>query len=143
MTLHIANMQGACDSQTALSTMLSPFCRGASKLFGPNMGPQVVTLLFIAVWYGLNIAFNLRNKTIFNYFPFPWTVSAIHVVVGAAYCGITYLLGFKEASFGRVSFHRQLHVVYHIFVCVSACRSHGRLGMVCACPPALALRHHP
>ncbi len=52
--------------------------------------------------YGLNIGFNLRNKTIFNYFPFPWTVSAIHVVVGAAYCGITYLLGFKEASFGRV-----------------------------------------
>ena len=96
----------ACDSQTALRTVLSPFCRGASKLFGPNMGPQVVTLLFIAVWYGLNIAFNLRNKTIFNYFPFPWTVSAIHVVVGAAYCGITYLLGFKEASFGRVSLHR-------------------------------------
>jgi Tpt phosphate/phosphoenolpyruvate translocator len=79
----------------------TPFDKGASKLFGPNMGPQVVTLLFIAVWYGLNIAFNLRNKTIFNYFPFPWTVSAIHVVVGAAYCGITYLLGFKEASFGR------------------------------------------
>ena len=38
----------------------------------------------------------------FNYFPFPWTVSAIHVVVGALYCGITYLFGFKEASFGRV-----------------------------------------
>lgn len=79
-----------------------PFCRAASKAFGPNLGPQVVTLLFIAVWYGLNIGFNLRNKTIFNYFPFPWTVSAVHVVVGAAYCGITYLLGFKEASFGRV-----------------------------------------
>lgn len=34
-------------------------------------------------------------------------MSAIHVVVGAAYCGITYLLGFKEASFGRV---RHSHV---------------------------------
>lgn len=78
-------------------------CRAAAKAFGQNMSPQVVTLLFIAVWYGLNIAFNLKNKTIFNYFPFPYTVSAIHVVVGAAYCGITYLLGFKEASFGRVS----------------------------------------
>lgn len=77
--------------------------RAAAKVFGANLGPQVVTLLFIAVWYGLNIGFNLKNKTIFNYFPFPWTVSAIHVVVGAAYCGITYLLGFKEASFGRVS----------------------------------------
>lgn len=53
--------------------------------------------------YALNIAFNLSNKTVFNYFPFPWTVSAIHVCVGALYCGATYLLGFKEASFGRVS----------------------------------------
>ena len=99
--------------------MLSPFCRGASKLFGPNMGPQVVTLLFIAVWYGLNIAFNLRNKTIFNYFPFPWTVSAIHVVVGAAYCGITYLLGFKEASFGRVSRHCRSRSRHTVPMCMS------------------------
>ncbi len=52
--------------------------------------------------YGLNIGFNLLNKTVFNYFPFPWTVSAIHVVVGTLYCGVAYLLGFKEASFGRV-----------------------------------------
>ena len=52
--------------------------------------------------YGLNIGFNLLNKTVFNYFPFPWTVSAIHVVVGTLYCGAAYLLGFKEASFGRV-----------------------------------------
>lgn len=89
------------------------------------MGPQVVTLLFIAVWYGLNIAFNLRNKTIFNYFPFPWTVSAIHVVVGAAYCGITYLLGFKEASFGRVS---------------RRCRSHPIYAVPCAFLPSYMLR---
>lgn len=53
--------------------------------------------------YALNIAFNLSNKTVFNYFPFPWTVSALHVVVGALYCGATYLLGFKDASFGRVN----------------------------------------
>ena len=52
--------------------------------------------------YGLNIGFNLLNKSVFNYFPFPWTVSAIHVVVGTLYCGVAYLLGFKEASFGRV-----------------------------------------
>lgn len=29
-------------------------------------------------------------------------VSAVHVVVGALYCGVTYLLGAKKASFGRV-----------------------------------------
>ena len=53
--------------------------------------------------YGLNIGFNLNNKALFNYFPYPWTVSTIHVVVGALYCGIAYLLGAKKASYERVS----------------------------------------
>lgn len=51
----------------------------------------------------MNIGFNLWNKQVFNYFPFPWTVSAVHVVVGLIYCTASYLLGFKKASFGRVS----------------------------------------
>lgn len=53
------------------------------------------------MWYTLNIGFNLTNKSLFNVFPFPWFVSTIHVVVGALYCGLTYLVGFKNASFQR------------------------------------------
>ncbi len=53
--------------------------------------------------YALNVGFNLQNKTIFNYFPFPWTVSAVHVTVGLAYCTVAYFLGAKKASFQRVS----------------------------------------
>jgi len=68
---------------------------------GPSAAPSVVTLSFVLMWYGLNVAFNLLNKTIFNYFPFPYTVSAVHVVVGLAYCTLTYLFGAKKASFGR------------------------------------------
>lgn len=73
-----------------------------SKVVGVKLAPPVVTLTFVTMWYGLNVAFNLLNKTIFNYFPFPYTVSAIHVVVGLAYCSLTYLVGAKKASFGRV-----------------------------------------
>jgi len=62
----------------------------------------IITLGFIVVWYAFNIGFNLTNKTIFNYFPFPWTVSTVHVVVGAAYCAVSYALGFKKASFDRM-----------------------------------------
>lgn len=47
--------------------------------------------------------FNLLNKSIFKYFPFPYTVSTVHVIVGTAYCALVYILGFKKASFGRVS----------------------------------------
>jgi Triose-phosphate Transporter family len=52
--------------------------------------------------YALNVGFNLLNKTIFNYFPYPYTVSAVHVCVGLAYCTVAYILGAKKASFGRV-----------------------------------------
>lgn len=44
----------------------------------------------------------LQNKVIFNYFPYPWFVSTVHVVVGAVYCIVAYILGAKKASFERV-----------------------------------------
>lgn len=62
---------------------------------------MLVTLSFILIWYALNIGFNIYNKALFNHFPFPWTVSTVHVIVGSIYCGVLYLLGFKDASFGR------------------------------------------
>lgn len=77
-------------------------CSALAKVVGVKAAPQLTTLLFVVMWYGLNVAFNLLNKTIFNYFPFPYTVSAIHVVVGLLYCSVAYLVGAKKASFGRV-----------------------------------------
>lgn len=60
-----------------------------------------MTVGFIALWYALNVGFNLLNKSIFKYFPFPYTVSTVHVVVGTAYCALAYLVGLKSWSFGR------------------------------------------
>ena len=51
------------------------------------------------------MAFNLPNKVIFNYFPYPWFVSTVHVAVGSIYCILAYLVGAKKASFERVSTH--------------------------------------
>jgi Tpt phosphate/phosphoenolpyruvate translocator len=78
--------------------MLEKACESA---FGPKFGPTIVTLAFIAFWYALNIGFNLQNKSIYKFFPFPWTVSAVHVIVGTIYCWIMYVIGLKKASFGR------------------------------------------
>ncbi|PNH01462.1 Triose phosphate/phosphate translocator TPT, chloroplastic [Tetrabaena socialis] len=72
-----------------------------SKVVGVKLAPQVVTLTFIAIWYAMNIGFNLLNKTIFKYFPYPYTVSTIHVVVGLVYCVAVYAVGLKSWSFGR------------------------------------------
>jgi len=38
--------------------------------------------MYFALWYFLNVQFNIVNKQIYNYFPFPWFVSAIHLAVG-------------------------------------------------------------
>jgi len=61
----------------------------------------LTTLGFILFWYALNIGFNINNKALFNQFPFPWTVSTVHVIVGSIYCAVLYAFGFKDASFGR------------------------------------------
>ncbi|KAF8065957.1 hypothetical protein HT031_003018 [Scenedesmus sp. PABB004] len=80
---------------------LDPLETAVSKVVGAEKAPAVVTLGFIALWYALNVYFNLLNKSIFKYFPFPYTVSTVHVVVGTAYCALVYVLGLKSWSFGR------------------------------------------
>ncbi|CEG01787.1 Triose-phosphate transporter domain [Ostreococcus tauri] len=44
--------------------------------------PQAETVFYFAAWYFLNVQFNIINKTIYNYFPFPWFVSCVHLFVG-------------------------------------------------------------
>jgi Tpt phosphate/phosphoenolpyruvate translocator len=80
---------------------LDPMEKNIAAVFGPKLAPVVVTVSFITMWYALNIAFNLLNKSLYKYFPFPYTVSVVHVVVGAAYCILVYAVGLKKWSFGR------------------------------------------
>jgi Tpt phosphate/phosphoenolpyruvate translocator len=107
-------------ASAAASSSNNPVDKADAKA---GAGGGLVTLTFIGLWYGLNIGFNLWNKQVFNYFPFPWTVSAIHVTVGLLYCTASYLLGFKKASFGRpinkqefwsIFWPASMHAVGHI-----------------------------
>lgn len=94
LSLRVCAEAGAAGSTDPLESAIA-------KIVGPKLAPTIVTSGYIALWYALNVAFNLQNKVIFNYFPYPWFVSSVHVVIGAAYCGIFYLLGAKKASFER------------------------------------------
>ena len=84
---------------------------------------RLVTAGFIALWYAVNVCFNLTNKTVLKSFPFPWTVSTVHVLVGSIYCLLAYAIGFKNASFGRpitksewmkISAPASMHALGHI-----------------------------
>eukprot|EP00798_Chlamydomonas_sp_ICE-L_P000829 gene829-2220_t len=92
----------AADDAPAGIVELDPLETAVSKIVGPKLAVNAVTIGYILIWYALNIGFNLLNKSIFKYFPFPWTVSTVHVIVGLTYCVAMYALGFKAASFGRI-----------------------------------------
>ena len=36
--------------------------------------PMAETATYFAVWYFLNVQFNILNKQVYNYFPYPWYV---------------------------------------------------------------------
>ena len=89
---------------TAAVTRKSVACAASSTADSGSKGGlsnNFVTAGYIALWYAVNVCFNLTNKTLYKSFPFPWTVSTVHVIVGSIYCLVCYALGFKKASFGR------------------------------------------
>lgn len=91
---------------------VDPFEASVAKVVGPSLAPTVVTGGYIAMWYALNVAFNLQNKLIYGFFPFPWTVSTVHVVVGLLYCVVAYAVGAKGASFGRAVTKQEFGTIF-------------------------------
>eukprot|EP00250_Pteridium_aquilinum_P011138 c19859_g1_i1 orf=444-1793(-) len=75
--------------------------------------PALVTGFFFFMWYFLNVIFNILNKKIYNYFPYPYFVSLIHLVVGVAYCAVSWALGMpKRAPLSKQLFGLLLPVAF-------------------------------
>ncbi|GAB4827000.1 hypothetical protein Ancab_033880 [Ancistrocladus abbreviatus] len=60
--------------------------------------PALVTGFFFFMWYFLNVIFNILNKKIYNYFPYPYFVSVIHLFVGVVYCLVSWLVGLPKRA---------------------------------------------
>lgn len=63
-----------------------------------SKNPQLVTGFFFFMWYLLNVVFNILNKKIYNYFPYPYFVSVVHLVVGVAYCLVSWAVGLPKRA---------------------------------------------
>ncbi|XP_044461601.1 triose phosphate/phosphate translocator, chloroplastic isoform X2 [Mangifera indica] len=50
------------------------------------------------MWYFLNVIFNILNKKIYNYFPYPYFVSVIHLLVGVVYCLFSWAVGLPKRA---------------------------------------------
>lgn len=63
--------------------------------------PWLETTFYFGLWYILNVNFNIINKQIYNYFPYPWFVSCIHLAAGLVIAGVfwaTKLVPFEKPS---------------------------------------------
>ncbi|XP_076888676.1 triose phosphate/phosphate translocator, chloroplastic-like [Bidens hawaiensis] len=60
--------------------------------------PALVTGFFFFTWYFLNVIFNILNKKVYNYFPYPYFVSVVHLLVGVAYCLISWSVGLPKRA---------------------------------------------
>ncbi|XP_077251345.1 glucose-6-phosphate/phosphate translocator-like protein isoform X2 [Tasmannia lanceolata] len=50
------------------------------------------------MWYFLNVIFNILNKKIYNYFPYPYFVSVVHLFVGVVYCLASWTVGLPKRA---------------------------------------------
>ncbi|KAL1537840.1 triose phosphate/phosphate translocator, chloroplastic [Salvia divinorum] len=81
----------------------SATAEGSDSAGGAKVGflekyPALVTGFFFFMWYFLNVIFNILNKKIYNYFPYPYFVSAIHLFVGVVYCLISWAVGLPKRA---------------------------------------------
>ncbi|XP_002267765.1 triose phosphate/phosphate translocator, chloroplastic [Vitis vinifera] len=60
--------------------------------------PALVTGSFFMTWYFSNIVFNILNKKVYNYFPYPRFVAFIHLLVGVIYCLVCWSLGLPKRA---------------------------------------------
>ncbi|XP_042026560.1 triose phosphate/phosphate translocator, chloroplastic-like [Salvia splendens] len=81
----------------------SATAEGSDSAGGAKVGflekyPALVTGFFFFMWYFLNVIFNILNKKIYNYFPYPYFVSVIHLFVGVVYCLVSWAVGLPKRA---------------------------------------------
>ncbi|XP_021765982.1 triose phosphate/phosphate translocator, chloroplastic [Chenopodium quinoa] len=103
LLLEPAQIGSICSATRREKTAVQP-CRAASGSSGEaKVGflekyPALVTGFFFFMWYFLNVIFNILNKKIYNYFPYPYFVSVIHLFVGVVYCLASWSVGLPKRA---------------------------------------------
>ncbi|KAJ7568322.1 hypothetical protein O6H91_01G027900 [Diphasiastrum complanatum] len=82
--------------------------------------PTITTGFFFLIWSLLNAVFNVMNKNVYAYFPYPYFMSVVHLAVGVLYCSICWSLGATE----RTPIHKEL---VELLVPISCCHAIGHM----------------
>jgi len=87
-------MDGSCDPFDPES---SEYCTtDATEIDGSMNRTLRLTGLF-ALWYVLNIGYNIGNKSVLNALPLPWTAATIELFFGFPYVAFLWASGLRKA----------------------------------------------
>lgn len=105
------------------SSSTSPASPGPAPASSPAKGLRVT--LYIGLWYGFNIVFNILNKSALNAFPAPWCISALQLATSAVFMGTLWITRLYPAPTVTWPLIKALapvalaHTIGHVSACVS------------------------
>ncbi|KAL6624737.1 hypothetical protein ACP70R_032058 [Stipagrostis hirtigluma subsp. patula] len=120
-----ASLPRPAKSQQRLAAAASDSAGEAKPQGFAERYPTLVTGFFFFLWYFLNVIFNILNKKIFDYFPYPYFVSVSHLFVGVLYCLVGWSFGFPKRAPINSTLLKQLvpvavcHAIGHVTSTVS------------------------
>uniref|UniRef100_A0A0D9ZW52 Sugar phosphate transporter domain-containing protein n=1 Tax=Oryza glumipatula TaxID=40148 RepID=A0A0D9ZW52_9ORYZ len=98
-TCSLPSLRGRRPIRTQAASSSSSDSTGEAKPVGfAERYPALVTGFFFFMWYFLNVIFNILNKKIFDYFPYPYFVSVSHLLVGVLYCLVGWSFGLPKRA---------------------------------------------
>ncbi|KAL5973455.1 glycerol-3-phosphate O-acyltransferase 2 [Asimina triloba] len=88
-------------------------------------GSKVKIGIYFAIWWALNVVFNIYNKKVLNVFPFPWLTSTLSLATGSLMMLISWATGIADAPETDLHFWKALapvavaHAIGHVAATVS------------------------
>ena len=64
--------------------------------FGVPISDNVRLAGYVVIWYGLSLYYNAKTKRVLEAFPAPYTVSAVHFLMGVCYASTLWLTGYVQ-----------------------------------------------
>lgn len=87
-------LDGSCDPFDPEST---EFCTTDAAEIDGSMNRTVRLTVLFALWYILNIGYNIGNKSVLNALPLPWTAATVELFFGFPYVLFLWGTGIRKA----------------------------------------------
>mmetsp|Transcript_48386 Transcript_48386/g.95930 ORF Transcript_48386/g.95930 Transcript_48386/m.95930 type:complete len:407 (+) Transcript_48386:43-1263(+) len=85
----------SCSSSTVLTSVNRGGASGGSSVSG-GLAQSAKVLFLFALWYALNVVYNITNKTVLNALPLPSLVAVAQLGVGSLYATTAWASGLRK-----------------------------------------------